>query len=86
MLPRRIVNQAEPPQGEEATNEFEQYRYQSLKAFLRTKEREYLEQVLSGVNGDKEQAAKALQISLATLYRKLPGSDDTSPASDHAQE
>ncbi len=86
VLPRRIVNQAEPPQGEEATNEFEQYRYQSLKAFLRTKEREYLEQVLSGVNGDKEQAAKALQISLATLYRKLPGSDDTSPASDHAQE
>lgn len=85
VLPRRIVNQAEPPQGEEATNEFEQYRYQSLKAFLRTKEREYLEQVLSGVNGDKEQAAKALQISLATLYRKLPGSDDAAPASNHAQ-
>ena len=44
----------------------------SLKAFLRAKEREYLAQVLASFGGDKEQAAKALRISLATLYRKLP--------------
>jgi DNA-binding NtrC family response regulator len=44
----------------------------SLKAFLRAKEREYLGQVLASFGGDKEQAAKALRISLATLYRKLP--------------
>lgn len=44
----------------------------SLKAFLRAKEKEYLAQVLSHTAGDKERAAKALKISLATLYRKLP--------------
>ena len=85
ILPPRIVSQAKPaPQGR-AGDEFEQYRNQSLKAFLRTKEREYLEQVLAGVNGDKEQAAKALQISLATLYRKLPG-DDSGPDPVDGQE
>ncbi|MDI6773805.1 MAG: sigma-54 dependent transcriptional regulator [Verrucomicrobiota bacterium] len=48
----------------------------SLKAFLRTKEKEYLKQVLSVANGDKEKAAKALKISLATLYRKLPDGEE----------
>ncbi len=72
VLPPRIVSQSQPIEMEAGVNEMEQYRNQSLKAFLRIKEREYLEQVLNGVNGDKEQAAKALQISLATLYRKLP--------------
>ena len=72
ILPPRIVSQSVPTRQASPSDEFEQYRNQSLKAFLRTKEREYLEQVLAGVNGDKEQAAKALQISLATLYRKLP--------------
>jgi len=50
----------------------EVYRGKSLKAFLRAKEREYLTQVLNYMNGDKEKAAQALKISLATLYRKLP--------------
>jgi len=49
-----------------------QYKGKSLKAFLRTKEKEYLSQVLETSGGDKEAAAKALKISLATLYRKLP--------------
>ena len=48
------------------------YKGKSLKAFLKTKEKEYLSQVLQYVEGDKEMAAKALKISLATLYRKLP--------------
>jgi DNA-binding NtrC family response regulator len=47
-------------------------RGKSLKAFLRAKEKEYLEHVLSLSGGDKEEAAKTLKISLATLYRKLP--------------
>lgn len=47
-------------------------RGRSLKAFLRVKEKEYLSQVLKHVDGDKQKAAKALKISLATLYRKLP--------------
>ncbi len=44
----------------------------SLKAFIRAKEKEYLQQVLAKTGGDKEKAAKALKISLATLYRKMP--------------
>ena len=47
-------------------------RCKSLKAFLRAKEKEYLKQVLSHTDGNKEEAARALKISLATLYRKLP--------------
>jgi transcriptional regulator with PAS, ATPase and Fis domain len=47
-------------------------RGKSLKAFLRAKEKEYLEHVLSLSGGNKEDAAKTLKISLATLYRKLP--------------
>ncbi|MCK5801789.1 MAG: sigma-54-dependent Fis family transcriptional regulator [Lentisphaeria bacterium] len=42
----------------------------SLKAFLRDKERTYIGQILKQCDGDKEGAAKALGISLATLYRK----------------
>jgi DNA-binding NtrC family response regulator len=52
------------------------YKGRSLKSFLRSKEREYLMQVLEKVGGDKEKAAKALRISLATLYRKLPDPKD----------
>ncbi len=44
----------------------------SLKAFLRDKEKEYLSQILERTGGDKEAAAQKLNISLATLYRKLP--------------
>jgi len=47
-------------------------RCKSLKAFLRAREKEYLQQVLIHTAGDKEKAAQALKISLATLYRKLP--------------
>ena len=48
----------------------------SLKAFLRDKEKEYLEQVLERTGGNKEAAAHKLDISLATLYRKLPTSKE----------
>jgi DNA-binding NtrC family response regulator len=50
----------------------ENYKAKSLRSFLRDKEKEYLHQVLTSVGGDKEKAAEVLQISLATLYRKLP--------------
>jgi len=50
----------------------EEYRGKSLKGFLRNKEKEYLQMVLDLMDGDKEKAAQALKISLATLYRKLP--------------
>jgi two-component system response regulator PilR (NtrC family) len=75
VLPPRMLNQVRPMVKMGAGNEGtgDTYRNKSLKAFLREREREYLEQVLSLTNGDKEQAAKSLKISLATLYRKLPG-------------
>ena len=53
----------------------------SLKGFLKLKEKEYLEQILSSTHGDKEKAAQTLQVSLATLYRKL--SED--PATKQAE-
>ena len=43
----------------------------SLKAYIRQKEREYIEQILSTNGGDKEKAAESLQVNLSTLYRKL---------------
>ncbi len=56
--------------------DFDDLRGKSLKAFLRAKEKEYLQQVLNSLEGDKEKAAKALKISLATLYRKMPDPAD----------
>jgi len=44
----------------------------SLKSFLRDQEKRYLEHILELSGGNKEEAAKTLKISLATLYRKLP--------------
>ena len=43
----------------------------SLKSFLKRKEREYIEQILSTNGGDKEKAAETLKVNLSTLYRKL---------------
>ncbi|HAB16531.1 MAG TPA: hypothetical protein DCE44_08780, partial [Verrucomicrobiales bacterium] len=43
----------------------------SLKKFLRDNEASYLRQVLSRTNQNKEEAARLLDVSLATLYRKL---------------
>ena len=51
---------------------------QSLKSFLKDKEKEYLARIMADSGGDKEKAAKTLQVSLATLYRKI--SDDAPAA------
>ena len=42
-----------------------------LKDFLREQELNYLNRALAYTGGDKEKAAELLNISLATLYRKL---------------
>jgi DNA-binding NtrC family response regulator len=67
-----IVSYEENPGAQSAalTGEFEKGK--SLKAFLRAKEKEYLKTVIDTMGGDKAKAAKELDISLATLYRKLP--------------
>lgn len=73
VLPLKIANTPFDPGKAVSGNEF---RAMSLKAFLREKEKEYLHQVLKFTAGDKERAARTLDVSLATLYRKL--TDDES--------
>ena len=73
-LPAKIVDLAGG--GAMPMEMLESYRGKSLKAFLRTKEQEYITSVIKSVDGDKEKAAGALKISLATLYRKLPENID----------
>ncbi len=46
-----------------------------LKTFIREQELAHINRALGQVNGDKDQAALLLGISLATLYRKLSGED-----------
>ncbi len=76
-LPDRIVEKSNPGKlAAVSSAEVEKYKNQSLRAFLRVKEREYLKQVLDSVGGDKDAAAKMLKISLATLYRKLEEKDE----------
>lgn len=77
-LPARIVEAVGPMEAEyggadRISAELEEYRGKSLKSFLRSKEKEYISMVIDQLDGDKEAAARALKISLATLYRKLPG-------------
>jgi len=69
---RQAMSGMPPPPAAGTAEAIDPERCKSLKAFLRTKEKEYLQQILSFTGGDKEKAAKALDISLATLYRKLP--------------
>ena len=46
-----------------------------LKTFLREQEQTHLNRVMDQCGGDKERAAIALGVSLATLYRKLSGEE-----------
>ncbi len=58
---------------------------QSLKSFLKNKEKEYLSRILADSDGDKEKAAKTLQVSLATLYRKISDDAPAAPAAPAAK-
>ncbi|AKJ63547.1 sigma-54-dependent transcriptional regulator [Kiritimatiella glycovorans] len=69
-LPAKIVESVQQ-EGVESPSRAEEYKGKSLKAFLRSKEKEYLQNVIDSTGGNKEEAARALGISLATLYRKL---------------
>ena len=72
VLPPKIAATPAKSASTSPLSDLDASKCKSLKAFIRAKEKEYLQQVLSHTGGDKEEAAKALKISLATLYRKLP--------------
>lgn len=74
-LPAKIIS-ATAGVSSDAVGQQGDLKGHSLRHFLRAKEREYLGQVLDSYGGDKEKTAKALRISLATLYRKLPGTEE----------
>jgi len=63
------ASETRPPSLADATPA--QFRGSSLKAFLRAKERDYIQMVLKQCGDSKEKAAELLGISLATFYRKL---------------
>ena len=79
-LPEKIVARARetlasaPPASASASAP------QSLKSFLKGKEKEYLARIMADSGGDKEKAAKTLQVSLATLYRKISDDAPAAPA------
>jgi len=70
-LPPKIVEIAQNGNLRAEQEDVAQHRGSSLKAFLRNKERDYIQFVLDQCGGDKDKAAKALGISLATFYRKI---------------
>ena len=66
-----IASQSSPTAGEVASRPLG-----PLKDFLREQELAYLNRALAYTGGDKEKAAELLDISLATLYRKLSEDDE----------
>jgi len=72
VLPPKVVNATLAARGASGDDSAEAHRFESLKAFIQAEEQRYLQKVLDSFGGDKEKAAAALKISLATLYRKLP--------------
>lgn len=70
-LPPKIAEIAEACDLKPTEEDVSQFKGSSLKNFLRNKERDYIKFVLDQCEGDKEKAAAALGISLATFYRKI---------------
>ncbi|MDR3077954.1 MAG: sigma-54 dependent transcriptional regulator, partial [Planctomycetota bacterium] len=80
LLPPRIVSRAGEARSRQAAAAPAAQGSTSLKGFLKAKEKEYLEQILASTHGDKEKAAETLQVSLATLYRKLADDPAAQPS------
>jgi two-component system response regulator PilR (NtrC family) len=64
-LPSNLVEGDNNEQTEEVKGE------SNLKATLKQFEKTYITNVLQNVNGDKKEAARALGLSLSSLYRKI---------------
>lgn len=80
LLPPRIVSRANEAKAQQAEHPASAAMGStSLKGFLKLKEKEYLDQILTSTHGDKEKAAQTLQVSLATLYRKLSDESADTP-------
>lgn len=76
LLPQKILhNVAEMSMGFDVGSS--QGGFLPLRDFLEKKEQEYLQKLLELFDDDKEKVAGTLEISLATLYRKLPAEQKT---------
>ena len=73
-LPARVVTRSAVPAGSATAEglQLSEYQGRSLKGFLREVEKAFIVKTIDEHGGDKDAAAKALKVSLATLYRKLP--------------
>ncbi len=78
LLPPRVAACS----GASSSSDHVQHANASLKSFLKQKEKEYIEQILSVTGGDKGKAAETLKVNLSTLYRKL--SDEKAPGDSAA--
>jgi DNA-binding NtrC family response regulator len=60
-----------PPRSAPAQGSCSEEPARALNDFIQEQEQRYIRSVLERVGGDKKEAAKLLQVSIATLYRKL---------------
>ena len=72
VLPPRILDMVASSPAPANTGFTEDSECRPLKAYLRDQEKEYVGRVMAHFGGDKMKTAEVLQVSLATLYRKLP--------------
>lgn len=71
-LPAKIAQSVDTERySKQAGKKTDVQRCVSLKAFLKSKEQEYLKNIIEQNGGDKQKAAESLDISIGTLYRKL---------------
>ena len=73
VLPAKITRQLANDTMVELAGEKDPENLRPLKHYVRSREAEYINHVLRQVGDDKEKAARILKVSLATLYRKIPG-------------
>lgn len=55
-------------------------RFKTMRAFLATQEKTYVQRIVDAFQGDKIRAAQSLEVSVATLRRKLPVKNGLRPA------
>jgi transcriptional regulator with PAS, ATPase and Fis domain len=69
-LPEQVRKYCPVKDSQSRTEDVREFGTVSLRAFLRSQERQYIRQVLARCDNDKERAASLLGVSLATFYRK----------------